>query len=344
MNHVTPLIEARCITREFSQAKLFAQKKVVHALDEVSLAVERGQTLGILGESGCGKSTLARILSGLDRPTAGEVLFDGEVVSSAKHLQRRVFTNNVQMIFQDPYSSLNPRMTIREILLEPLRGAQSPELKDRKGLTKLLNESLDQVGMPTAALERYPHQFSGGQRQRVGIARALMTRPRVLVCDEAVSALDVSIQAQILKVLADLRDNLDLTMIFVSHNVAVVGNVADQIAVMYLGKVVEFGETRELLRSPRHPYTSALISAVPGYDHVVPGLEPGQRIQGEVPSPMNRPTGCAFQTRCWRATEECLQTSPSLTEQGSSEHLAACFHALNEADYESARMQRGEQE
>lgn len=293
---------------------------LVHALDGVSLELRAGETLGIVGESGCGKSTLARILALLDTPTSGELEILGTPTLRLSDRQRRRMRRHVQMVFQDPYTSLNPRMTIGEILQEPfdVHGDAVPR-RERPGKVR---ELLELVGLKADFVDRYPHQFSGGQRQRVGIARALALRPRVVICDEPVSALDVSVQAQIVNLLSDLRDELGVAFVFVSHDLGIVRQIADRVAVMYLGRVCEQGTTETVLQTPEHPYTAALLSASP--DPERPEAAGRIVLRGEVPTPIHPPTGCRFHPRCWKAGEECSDVLPALEARGTAGNIVAC--------------------
>ena len=295
---------------------------LVRAVNGVTLEIGRGETVGLIGESGCGKSTLGRAILRLHEPTAGKVEFDGADVTALDAERLKAMRRRMQIIFQDPYASLNPRKTVAEIVGLPLalHGiARGREMRDR------VAAMIENVGLRTEHLGRYPHEFSGGQRQRIGIARALILNPQFLVCDEPVSALDVSIQAQILRLLEDLRRELGLTYLFVSHDIAVIGYVSDRIAVMYLGEIVELGPTRLILDSPRHPYTQALLSAVPRLEHA--GRHERVRLQGDLPSPLNPPPGCKFHTRCPHATEQCRAVPPR-TVRLADGRLAAC-HLLS---------------
>jgi peptide/nickel transport system ATP-binding protein len=294
----------------------------VHAVDRVDLSVGRGEVLGLVGESGCGKSTLGRIVAGIMPPSDGRIVFDGTAVDALGNKARQVYALGVQMIFQDPMSSLNPRMRVRQIIGEaPLVHG----IVDRAGLDGFLDTLMAQVGLDPAYKDRYPHQFSGGQRQRIGIARALAVNPAFLVCDEPVSALDVSIQAQILNVFTELRRNLGLTYLFISHDLGVVEHVSDRVAIMYLGRIVEIAPTDGLFDTPNHPYTQALLADVPR-------LEARRRtyasIKGELPSPIDPPVGCHFHPRCPHAMARCRVEAPALKEIAPG-RLSACH--LNDA-------------
>ncbi len=299
----------------------------VRAVDGVSLDLRRGETLGLVGESGCGKSTLSRTIMGLEKATSGSIKLLGEELVGMSEKQLRKVRRNVQIIFQDPYASLDPRMTVGSIVGEPFR--IHPEVAPRNQQRRRVEELLEVVGLNPEHISRYPHQFSGGQRQRIGIARALALRPQIIVCDEPVSALDVSVQAQVINLLERLQDEFDLSYVFVAHDLSVVRHISDRIAVMYLGKIVEIGTESEIYDHPTHPYTQALLSAVPVPD---PGLR-GHReqivLEGDVPSPANPPSGCRFRTRCFKAQDICAQEEPPLVpHQGTgTPQLSACHFA-----------------
>ena len=293
-------------------------KGVLRAVDGVSFTVERGETVGLVGESGCGKSTLGRSLLRLERPTAGHITLDGQDILPLKGAQLRGLRKRMQMIFQDPFASPNPRHSIGSILETPL---QVHGLGDRSQRRRQVEQLLDRVGLPRSALSRYPHEFSGGQRQRLGIARALMLQPDLVVCDEPVSALDLSIQAQILNLLVEMKREFGLSYLFISHDLSVVQYFADRVLVMYLGRIVESADRRSLWSTPRHPYTQALIDAVPDpsrHRQVAP-------LSGDLPSPQNLPSGCRFHPRCPRASELCRKQEPALTDLGGG-HQVACHH------------------
>jgi oligopeptide/dipeptide ABC transporter ATP-binding protein len=298
----------------------------VHAVDGVSFKLEKGKTLGLVGESGCGKSTLGRAILRLVEPTSGEVAFEGKNILEASSGELRSVRRNMQIIFQDPFASLNPRMSVREILSEPYTIHRL--LLDKKKREAKLHELLNDVGLPAESLEKFPHEFSGGQRQRIGIARALALEPKLIVADEPVSALDVSIQSQILNLMMDLRDKYGLSYIFIAHDLAVIEHVSDEVAVMYLGRIVEQTSSESLYKSPLHPYTRALISSIP---EPIVGEKKKQKqtLQGDVPSPIHPPLGCHFHTRCPIAKEICRNTSPALRNLGtdSNPHLVSCHFA-----------------
>lgn len=295
----------------------------LHAVDDVSFALETGKTLGIVGESGCGKSTLGRTIVHLLDSTEGEIYFNGKEISSARGRKLKELRRDMQIIFQDPFSSLNPRMTIRQIIAEPLRCCEKMSAKE---IDQRVDELMALVGLAKRLANSYPHELDGGRRQRIGIARALALNPKFIVCDEPVSALDVSIQAQILNLMQDLQEQLGLTYIFITHDMSVVKHISDDIMVMYLGQVVEKCGSNELFVNPRHPYTKALLSAIP-----IPNLDVQRErvlLKGELTSPVNPKPGCRFAPRCEYATEECFKTSPKLTDDGCG-HFIACHHPLS---------------
>ncbi|HEY1246845.1 MAG TPA: ABC transporter ATP-binding protein, partial [Hyphomicrobiaceae bacterium] len=295
----------------------------IRAVNDVTLDIRRGETLGLVGESGCGKSTLGRLVLRLDDPTAGEIRFEDVDLARLKRDELLAVRKRMQVIFQDPYSSLNPRMTVGQIIAEPMR---VHDILPKAEVPERVSELLQTVGLfPYMAL-RYPHELSGGQRQRVGIARALSVNPHVIVCDEAVSALDVSIQGQVINLLEDLQQQLGLTYLFIAHDLAVVRHISTKVAVMYLGRIVEQAPAEQLFSTPRHPYTQALLAAAPIPDPVVERARPRQIIKGELPSPLNPPAGCVFHPRCPLATEECKKGVPA-TRELAPNHLVACIHA-----------------
>ena len=298
----------------------------VYAVDGVSFSVEKGETLGLVGESGCGKSTTGRAVLRLIAPTAGTITFEGVDVMAASKAQMQTLRRHMQIIFQDPYASLNPRMRVRNIVGESLKIHNIGTEAERK---KRVFELLETVGLSVEHAERYPHEFSGGQRQRIGIARALALNPKLIICDEPVSALDVSIRAQVINLLEDLQDELDLTYVFIAHDLSVVKHTSDRVAVMYLGKIVEISDSAVLYDRPQHPYTEALLSAVPIPD---PTTERARRriiLEGDVPSPANPPKGCVFHPRCPRAQEVCTTAMPALVSTGGDageRHEVACYY------------------
>jgi oligopeptide transport system ATP-binding protein len=286
----------------------------------------KGETLGVVGESGCGKSTLARLLMALERPTSGSVRFKGEDIFKLRGKALKAMRRNIQIVFQDPYSSLNPRMTVGDIIGEPFE--IHPEVAPKGSRRRKVEELLDVVGLSPEHINRYPHQFSGGQRQRIGIARGLALRPDIIICDEPVSALDVSVQAQVINLLENLQNEFGLSYVFIAHDLSVVRHISDRVAVMYLGKVVEIGNEDQIYATPTMPYTQALLSAVPVPDPSLRGTRQQIVLEGDVPSPANPPSGCRFRTRCWKAQEICAQEEPALIiRDGSPDHPSACHFA-----------------
>ncbi|MBN1247439.1 MAG: ATP-binding cassette domain-containing protein [Anaerolineae bacterium] len=318
-----PMLQTIDVTKSFAVRRgFFASRKMrLTALDRVSLSIQAGETLGLVGESGCGKSTLALTIMQLHEPTSGHVRFDGEELVGMPQAQLQRARRKMQMIYQDPYASLDPRMNVLEILVEPLVIHESGTSQER---IEKARELLDTVGLPQDALGRFPSDFSGGQQQRIGIARALMLEPKMIICDEPVSSLDVSVQAQILNLLRDLQRDRDLTYLFISHNIAVTRFMSRRIGVMYLGRLAEIGPSEAIIERPLHPYTQALISAVP--DPQPTDTRRSRRLSGDVPSPIERPSGCAFHPRCPIAQEICTHTEPELRALGP-DHSAACHFA-----------------
>ena len=290
------------------------------AVDDVSFTINEGETLGLVGESGCGKTTVGRTLLHLYEPTDGEIIFDGEKVTKKNINQMR---KKMQMVFQDPYSSLDPRMTVEDIIGEPLDVHKL--YSNRKERREKVLELMNYVGLNSEHATRYAHEFSGGQRQRIGIARALAVDPKFIVCDEPVSALDVSIQAQVINMFEDLQAKLGVAYLFIAHDLLVVHHISKRIAVMYLGKIVEIADSDDLNANPLHPYTQSLLSAIPIPDPNITRSRKRIVLEGDVPSPLNMPTGCAFRTRCPYATEQCANECPSLTDRGNG-HMVACFN------------------
>jgi oligopeptide/dipeptide ABC transporter ATP-binding protein len=325
-----PLLEVTNLTKVYSGrpslvGRLLGRAPVnVRAVSDVSLSVQRGEILGLIGESGCGKSTLGRAILRLHEPTSGRVTFGGTDITALPAPEMKAMRRRMQIIFQDPYASLNPRRTVAEIVGLPLH--LHGLVKSRAEARAMVASMLEKVGLKAGQIDRYPHQFSGGQRQRIGIARALISNPEFVVCDEPVSALDVSIQAQIIQLLQDLKREFSLTYLFISHDISVIGYLSDRVAVMYLGEIVEMGPVEAILAQPRHPYTQSLMSAVPE----VEAKSKAQRVRltGDLPSPLNPPSGCKFHTRCPLATDICRTLKP-VSETVGKGHMAAC-HRLDE--------------
>jgi len=317
-----PLLDVKNLVMHFplTQGIIF-QRKVgaVQAVDGVSFSVKRGETLGLVGESGCGKSTTGRAILQLYKPTEGQVVFNGSDLTQLDGSQMRKMRRHLQMIFQDPYASLNPRMTVGNIISEPM---QIHKLVPKGQRTQRVQELLQTVGLNPYFANRYPHEFSGGQRQRIGIARALAANPDFIVCDEPVSALDVSIQAQIVNLLEDLQEQFGLTYLFIAHDLSVVRHISDRVAVMYLGKIVEMANRNDLYDDPLHPYTKALLSAVPIPDPVIEKRRERIILTGDVPSPINPPSGCHFHTRCPYMMDVCKEIDPIFADQGGGHHVA----------------------
>ncbi|MBQ9946184.1 MAG: ATP-binding cassette domain-containing protein [Clostridia bacterium] len=314
------LLEVNDLKQYFPIRTGFFKKTPLKAVDGVSFTINKGETLGLVGESGCGKTTVGRSILRLYEPTAGQVFFEGEEVTKSNINSMR---KKMQMVFQDPYSSLDPRMTVEDIIGEPLdvHNLYSNKKERREKILELMNY----VGLNSEHATRYAHEFSGGQRQRIGIARALAVDPQFIVCDEPVSALDVSIQAQVINMFEELQEKLGVAYLFIAHDLLVVHHISQRIAVMYLGKIVEMADADELNENPLHPYTQSLLSAVPIPDPDIARSRQRIVLEGDVPSPLNMPTGCPFRTRCRYATEQCAQECPSLTDRGNG-HMSACFN------------------
>lgn len=317
-----PLLSAKDLTKNFTVGKTFlpGSGRTLHAVDSVSLEVQRGETLGLVGESGSGKSTLGRCLTRLYDVTSGSLTFEGADIAKADSRALKPVRRKIQMIFQDPSASLNPRRKVRDILGDVLK---VHKIREGAGVEERLAELMELVGLRREYLNRYPHEFSGGQRQRIGIARALAVEPTLIVADEAVSALDVSVQAQIVNLFADLREKLNLTYVFIAHDLAVVRQVSTRVAVMYLGSIIEVGDTDAVYSSPRHPYTQALLSAIPQPHNR--GKRERILLSGEIPSPLNPPKGCKFSTRCPYAKDICREVRPQQTDLGSGRSVACHF-------------------
>ena len=316
------LVEVENLVTYFPIFSGVLQKKTgeVKAVDDISFFIRKGETLGLVGESGCGKTTTGRSILKLEEPTSGSVIFDGKNLIEMEGEELRRMRSQMQPIFQDPFASLNPRMNVGDIIGEPL---EVHNLSKGKELRDKVNDLLEKVGLAPEMAERYPHEFSGGQRQRIGIARALSASPSFIVCDEAVSALDVSIQGQIIKLLIKLREELNLTYLFISHDLSVVRHISDRVAVMYLGKIVEITTSDQIYSNPKHPYTISLLSAVPIPDPAVDRTRKRIMLKGDVPSPINPPSGCPFHTRCQMAVETCSSLDQKLRNMGE-EHWVAC--------------------
>ncbi|MER6348525.1 ABC transporter ATP-binding protein [Streptomyces sp. NPDC001595] len=330
-----PILQVRGLVKHYPLTRGIVFRKqigAVRAVDGVDFTLDRGETLGIVGESGCGKSTVAKMLVNLERPTAGEIRYKGEDVTGLTGRALKAVRRNIQMVFQDPYTSLNPRMTVGDIIGEPFD--IHPEVAPKGDRRRKVQDLLDVVGLNPEYINRYPHQFSGGQRQRIGIARGLALRPEIIVADEPVSALDVSVQAQVINLMDRLQSEFDLSYIFIAHDLSIVRHISDRVGVMYLGRIVEIGRDAEIYDHPTHPYTQALLSAVPVPDPEAREHRERIILHGDVPSPTNIPSGCRFRTRCWKARERCAQEVPALAvpeafqrATGPAAHPSACHFA-----------------
>ena len=330
-----PILQVRNLVKHFPLTQGIVIKRqigAVKAVDGVSFDLHQGETLGIVGESGCGKSTVAKLLMSLEMPTAGEVFYKGQDITRLSGRALKAVRRNIQMIFQDPYTSLNPRMTVGDIIGEPFD--IHPEVAPKGDRRRKVKDLLDVVGLNPEYINRYPHQFSGGQRQRIGIARGLALNPEIIICDEPVSALDVSVQAQVINLMARLQDEFNLSYIFIAHDLSIVRHISDRVGVMYLGKMAEVGTDEQIYEYPTHPYTQALLSAVPVPDPEAREHRDRIILTGDVPSPANPPSGCRFRTRCWKAQDKCAQEEPLLAIperfKGSdtpAAHESACHFA-----------------
>ena len=315
------LVEVKHLKKYFPISTGLFSSKPLKAVDDVSFSIRRGETLGLVGESGCGKTTVGRTLLHLYEPTAGQIIFDGKPIKTRQDLE--AYRKRTAMVFQDPYSSLNPRMTVSDLIAEPLDVHRM--YTSRKERQERVLELMARVGLNSEHAARYAHEFSGGQRQRIGIARALAVKPEFVVCDEPVSALDVSIQAQVINMFHDLQEQMNLTYLFIAHDLLVVRHISDRIAVMYLGKMVELAESEKIYHRPLHPYTQSLMSAVPVPDPRLARENKRIILSGDIPSPLNAPSGCPFRTRCPRATQICAEKMPEFLEAAPG-HFVACHH------------------
>ncbi len=314
------ILEVKDLTKHFRAGK----KQIVHAVDGISFTLKRGKTLGLVGESGCGKSSCARTIIRMYDPTAGQIILDGTDITAMKQKELKPYRKKMQMIFQDPYASLNARMTVRDIIAEPLLAHNL--VKNKEESNDLVYPMLERVGLTKEHANRYAHEFSGGQRQRVGIARALILEPQLVICDEPISALDVSIQAQVINLLKDFQEEKGLSYLFIAHDLSMVRYVSDDVGVMYLGQLVEMSEADEIYRNPLHPYTKGLLGSVPIANPKLARQKEKSSIEGDIPSPINPPTGCRFHTRCPFATPKCSQVKPELKDVGGGHRVACHLH------------------
>ncbi|MFE2496538.1 ABC transporter ATP-binding protein [Streptomyces scopuliridis] len=345
-----PILEVRDLVKHYPLTRGILFKKrigAVQAVDGVSFALAPGETLGIVGESGCGKSTVAKLVVNLERPTSGAIRYKGEDITRLSGRALKAVRRNIQMVFQDPYTSLNPRMTVGDIIGEPYE--IHPEVAPKGDRRRRVRELLDVVGLNPEYINRYPHQFSGGQRQRIGIARGLALQPEIIVADEPVSALDVSVQAQVINLMERLQDEFGLSYIFIAHDLSIVRHISDRVGVMYLGRLAEIGSDAEIYEHPTHPYTQALLSAVPLPDPTAREHRDRIILTGEVPSPANPPSGCRFRTRCWKAQERCVVEVPELAVpevfrglRGPAAHPSACHFAEERQIVQAERGGNGE--
>ena len=314
------ILEVKDLTKHFKAGK----KQLVHAVDGISFTLERGKTLGLVGESGCGKSSCARTIIRMYDPTAGQIILDGTDITNMKQKELKPYRKKMQMIFQDPYASLNARMTVRDIIAEPLLAHNL--VKSKEEANALVYPMLERVGLTKEHANRYAHEFSGGQRQRVGIARALILEPQLVICDEPISALDVSIQAQVINLLKDFQEEKGLSYLFIAHDLSMVRYVSDDVGVMYLGQLVEMSEADEIYKNPLHPYTKGLLGSVPIANPKLARQKEKSSIEGDIPSPINPPSGCRFHTRCPYAAPECSQVKPELVDLGGGHKVACHLH------------------
>ena len=314
------ILEVKDLTKHFKAGK----KQIVHAVDGISVTLGKGKTLGLVGESGCGKSSCARTIIRMYDPTSGQIILDGTDITNMKQKELKPYRKKMQMIFQDPYASLNARMTVRDIIAEPLLAHNL--VKNKEEANDLVYPMLERVGLTKEHANRYAHEFSGGQRQRVGIARALILEPQLVICDETISALDVSIQAQVINLLKDFQEEKGLSYLFIAHDLSMVRYVSDDVGVMYLGQLVEMSEADEIYRNPLHPYTKGLLGSVPIANPKLARQKEKSSMEGDIPSPINPPSGCRFHTRCPYARPECAQTTPELVDVGNGHRVACHLH------------------